>query len=126
MSATLMTLSISLFLAADSPSALEVAKKLDTLCRAEKVEEAQALFFQPNEAAKKNAEELVGHLKKEGIHKIIEELVSGDYAVVATLSSPTDPDPFLLIKRDGKWQILPLLAITPTKELALPIRIGKS
>jgi hypothetical protein len=110
---------VSLCLAADSPTPLEIAKKLDELCRAEKLDEAQALFFSPNDAAKESAQTLTGHLKKTGVHKIIEELVSGDYAVVATLSSPTDPDPLLLIKRDGKWQILPLLAIVPMKELGL-------
>jgi len=34
MSAILLTLFVSLFPAADTPSALEVAKKLDALCRA--------------------------------------------------------------------------------------------
>jgi hypothetical protein len=78
-----------------------------------------SLVLSTERSRKEEPEELVGHLKKQGVHKIIEELVSGDYAVVATLSSPTDPDPFLLIKREGKWLILPLPVITPTKELGL-------
>lgn len=41
------------------------------------------------------------------LHKVIEEKVAGDYAVVASLDKPGDPDPLFLVRRDKKWLIVP-------------------